>query len=135
MAARRIVGSVDAVAVQRPRARLGEVAVPHLVGVLGQRDPRELAPAARVEDAQLDLLGVGAEQREVHPLTVPRRAQRVRQPGLDARLRRDHGASQIAESAGSVSVSENGRPCEGWADAVTEPPLPTSEPPYAAASV
>jgi hypothetical protein len=39
--------------------------VPHLVGVLRQRDALELALAAGVEQAELDALGVLREEREV----------------------------------------------------------------------
>ena len=52
--------------------------MPDLVGALAQRDALQLAPAARVEEAQLDLLGVLGEQREVDALAVPVRAARVR---------------------------------------------------------
>jgi len=32
--------------------------VPHLVGVFGERDAFELAPAARIEEAEIDSFGV-----------------------------------------------------------------------------
>ena len=86
-----VVRPVHAVAVQHTGARVGQITVPHLVGVLGQRDAAELPPAAPVEHAQLDLFGMRAEQCEVHALAVPRRAQRVRQARLDAQPGRDHG--------------------------------------------
>ena len=41
--------------------------MPDLVGELGQRDPRDLALAGVVEQAQLYLLGMRREQREVVP--------------------------------------------------------------------
>ena len=77
VAALGVVGPMDAVAVELARADVRQVAVPDLVSVLGQHDPLELALAAVVEQAQLDLLGVGAEQREVHAAAVEGGAQRV----------------------------------------------------------
>ena len=77
VAVRRIVGTVDAIAVERSRPQTRQVAVPHFVGVFGQRVARDLAPAARVEDAQVDALGVRREEREVDAGTVPGRAERI----------------------------------------------------------
>jgi hypothetical protein len=54
-----------------------------LVGVLGQHDALDLALAARVEQAELDLLRVGAEQREVDAAAVERGAQGVRRARPD----------------------------------------------------
>ena len=71
MTGRRLVRPVHAIAVQRRRTDAGHVAVPDLVGVLGQLDPLQLAVARRVEQADLDLGGVGGEQAEVDPLAVP----------------------------------------------------------------
>ena len=73
------VGAVDAVAVEQAGPRLRQVAVPDLVGALAQLDALQLAPAGRVEEAQLDALGVLREQREVDALRRPRsrRAGRV----------------------------------------------------------
>ena len=68
MAARRVVGSVDPVAVKLAGPRLGQIAVPDLVGVFGQHDARLLVLPAAIEQAQLDLLGMGREQREIDPL-------------------------------------------------------------------
>ena len=45
------------------------------------------------------------------------------------------GTSQTAASGGSVTPAENARPWSGSSSAVTPPPLPTPEPPYASASV
>ena len=43
----------------------------------------------RIEQAELDLLGVGREQREVHAASVPGRPKRMGQPGFDAQLRHE----------------------------------------------
>ena len=48
------VGAVRAQAVELARPQVGEVAVPDLVGELGQRDAVGLAPALGVEEAELD---------------------------------------------------------------------------------
>jgi hypothetical protein len=89
----RLVGAMDAVAVEQPGHGLGQIAVPHLVGVFGQRDAVDLAPAAGVEQAQLDPLGVGGEQREVDARAVPGCAERR---GA-ARLRRGSRARILPE--------------------------------------
>ena len=70
-----LVRAVHPIAVELARAHVGQVAVPDLVGVLGQRDARDLALAGVVEQAQLDLFRVRREQREVGAGTVPGRAQ------------------------------------------------------------
>ena len=61
----RVVRSIDAIAVELARSDVGQVAVPHLVRVLGQHDALQLALAAGIEQAEFDLFGIGAEQREV----------------------------------------------------------------------
>ena len=73
----RVVGAVDAIAVELARADVGQVAVPDLVGVLGQHDPLQLALAAGIEQAELDLLGIGAEQGEVDAPAIEGGAQRI----------------------------------------------------------
>ena len=75
----RRVGTVHPVAVDGAGARVWQVAVPDLVGVLGQLDAVELRAARGVEQAQLDLGRVGREQGEVDPEPVPGRTKRRRQ--------------------------------------------------------
>ena len=65
VAGRGLVGAVHAIAVDRARPRIGQVAVPDLVGVFGQCDALELALAAIVEQAELDLGGV--QDRKLTP--------------------------------------------------------------------
>ena len=83
MARARVVGAMDAVAVELARADVRQIAVPDLIGVFGQHHPLELALAAGVEQAQLDLLGVGAEQREIHAPPVEGGAERIGRAGPD----------------------------------------------------
>ncbi len=53
---------------------VGEVAVPHHVGVLGKGNRQRLHLGVdRVEEAQLDAGGVLGKDREVDADTVPRR--------------------------------------------------------------
>jgi hypothetical protein len=77
VACRRLVGTVHAVAVNRARPCIGQVSVPDLVGVLRQGDALDLAPAALLEQAELDLGGVGREQGKVDAQTVPGGAERI----------------------------------------------------------
>ena len=51
----RIIGAVHAIAVELARYDVVEIAVPDILGPLGQRDALELAPALAVEQAELDL--------------------------------------------------------------------------------
>ncbi len=78
MTAGGLVGAVHPVAIEQTGAGFGQVAVPDLVGLLRHRDSLRLTPAACVEDAQLNLLGVLAEQGEIHPPSVPGCPQWVR---------------------------------------------------------
>jgi hypothetical protein len=73
-----VVGSVDPVAVELAEPPVGQVAVPLLVGALPHLDALDLCLARRVEEAELDLLGVLGEEGEVDPLPVPGRPERVR---------------------------------------------------------
>src|SRR5206468_3771351 len=72
------VRAVDAVAVALAGPDAGQVAVPVEGGALS--DLGAFLGVA-LEQAQLDALGVLAEQREVRPLAVPRRAERERAAG------------------------------------------------------
>ncbi len=90
MAALGVVGSVHAIAVQQPRTCLRQIAVPVAVGALANVDALHLVPPGGVEQAQLDFLRVGGEQREIHTLAVPGGATRVRLTGphrADQRVR------------------------------------------------
>src|SRR5262249_20919179 len=73
--------AVDTVAVELLRARLGQIAVPHLIGVLRQYDTRLLMLAGTVEQAQFDLFRMRRKQREIDPLAVPGGAERGRPTG------------------------------------------------------
>ena len=83
MAAIGIVRPVYAVGVEKPRARVRQVAMPDEVGALAQLHALDLAPATRIEQAELDALGVLGEEREVHSRTVPGGAERMRPSAPD----------------------------------------------------
>ena len=83
VAGRGLVGPMGAQAVELPGAEVGEVAVPDLVGELGQRDALGLALAVGVEEAELDLGRVGREDRDVDAGPVPRRSEREGEAGGD----------------------------------------------------
>ena len=76
------VGAVDPVAVEQAWARLGQIDVPDLVGVLGDGDAANLALRdSRVEEAEIDRGRVFAEKGEVDAGAVPGGARRVGSPG------------------------------------------------------
>ena len=79
MAGRRLVGTMNAIAVDRARPRIGKVAVPDFVGVFRQHDALDLAFAGGIEQAKLDLCRVGREQCEIDAQPVPGRTERVGQ--------------------------------------------------------
>jgi len=66
MAGRRLVGTVDAEAVDRAGAGIGQVAVPYLIGIFGQHDALDLAFAPAIEEAKLDLCRIRREQSKVN---------------------------------------------------------------------
>src|SRR6188472_3804864 len=62
---------VDAIAVELTRRDVVQIDVPDILGALRQFDAFEFAAALAVEQAELDLLGVGREQRKVGTPAVP----------------------------------------------------------------
>ncbi len=84
-----LVRSMHSIAVDGAGAHIDQVAVPDLVGVLGQLDALDLGLTVGVEQAQLDLGGIGGEQREVRALPVPERTSGMGRPSrnCDAKLR------------------------------------------------
>jgi hypothetical protein len=73
-----LVGTVHAITVQPSRPSLGQVAMPDVIGVFAHLDALGFAPPIGAEQAQLHLLGMLGEEREVDPFAVPCGAQGVR---------------------------------------------------------
>jgi hypothetical protein len=96
VAARRVVWPVAAVSIKLPRSDIGKIAVPDLVGVLGQRDPRVFTARHRVEQAELDPFGMRREDGEVDPLAVPSCAARIGKPGPDTQFIAHHPRIRVA---------------------------------------
>ena len=100
-----------------------------------------LAAPGAVEQAQIDPLGMGREQREIDTRAVPACAQGVGRSGLDFQCRHHRLRSSRAgmlyatcskmrvASGGKVSRSENGRLWQEVPSLTTPPALPTLEPP------
>ena len=80
----RIVGAMHAIAIQRARPGVGQVAVPDLVGEFRQGDALDFCLAIGIEQAQFNLGGIGRKDREVDARAVPRRTQRIGQAFTDA---------------------------------------------------
>jgi hypothetical protein len=74
----RFVGTVNAVAVNRTRLEIWNVAVKDFVGVFGQVDALPLFFAFVVEEAELDARRVRGKQSEVDALSIPPRSARKR---------------------------------------------------------
>ena len=69
----RVVGPVHAIAIDLTGVGVGQVAVPDLVGVLGQFDALDLGFTAGIEQAQLHFGGVCGKDGEIHAQAVPGR--------------------------------------------------------------
>jgi hypothetical protein len=81
-----LVRAMDSVAVGKSRSRLGQVDVPHLIGVLLHADAMALPPGILgIEEAKVDGRRVLAEEGEVHSRPVPRGAERIRHTRTGAR--------------------------------------------------
>ena len=66
-----LIGAVNAIAVELSGRNVVQIAVPDIFGALGQFDAFEFAAALAVEQAKLDLLRVGGEQRKIGAPAVP----------------------------------------------------------------
>ncbi len=66
-----LIGSVNAIAIELSGRNVVQIAVPDILGALRQFDAFEFAAALTVEQAELDLLRVGGEQREIGAPAVP----------------------------------------------------------------
>jgi hypothetical protein len=68
---------MDAVAIDRARPSIRQVAMPDFVSILGQHNPLYFALAGGIEEAEFDLCSIRREQSEVDAQAVPRGAERV----------------------------------------------------------
>src|SRR3954466_2170780 len=103
-------GTVDSVAVHLPWPSLGQVDVPHEIGLLADADPSRFGGAVRlVEQAQLDGFGVFAEDREVYTAAVPGRAERIRLTRMHSN---SHKAALQTRADGGANLAQWPRP--GW---------------------
>jgi hypothetical protein len=74
----RIVGAVDAIAVELSGPDIGEIAMPYLIRPLTQPDLLGLDPVVlTLEEAQLHTGGVLRKDGEVHSRTIPGRSEGV----------------------------------------------------------
>ena len=74
MAGFRLVGAVNAIAIEGSGPDALQTAVKDLIGVFGQGDALGLAAMGRIEQAQLDPRRMRREQREIGASAVPGRA-------------------------------------------------------------
>ena len=77
VAPRRIVGAMNAIAVELPRANVRQIAMPNLVRVFRQADPRGLLSPGFVEQTEVHPFGIFREQGEIHAHPVPFGATRI----------------------------------------------------------
>ena len=69
----RLIRTVCAKAVGGAGMRVRQITVPYLIRALGQREAPDFLAAGRIEQAQLDLLGIGGKHGEVDAEAVPAR--------------------------------------------------------------
>jgi hypothetical protein len=107
----RLIRAMDPIAVELAGSRFGQVAVPDLIGLLGQADALQLAPTATIEEAQLDGLGRLGEQGEVDAGAVVAGPQGVgaSRPHLDV-------VGQGGQARGARRTGGHGRISEGRTD-------------------
>src|SRR6185312_15664236 len=66
MAAFGRIVAMNAIAINEARLRVGQIAVPDLVGPFRQFMPRDLTATRRVEDAEFDAFGMRREDGEIN---------------------------------------------------------------------
>ena len=92
-----IVWAVDPVSVNQARARLGQIAVPDLIGLLLDSDTVQFPAACRVEEAELYTFCMFRKKGEVDAFAVPCGSQRIRPSGPHDRLSlNDHSVLDLA---------------------------------------
>src|SRR5438128_1600630 len=102
----RLIGTVHAVAVELAGRYVGQVAVPDVVAAIRQREALELAPPLGIEQAQIDLLGIGREQGKVGSPPIPCCTQGMRLALLDAHsnLRNEEQRSERREREAELGM-------------------------------
>jgi hypothetical protein len=100
----RLVGAVDAVAVDEAGASIGQVAVKDFIRAVRHFQPRDLTPAGSIENAEFDALGMGGEDGEIDAKPIPMRAHRVRAAGKE--FLRDGGHGYATPRADGRGFSE-----------------------------
>ena len=112
---------MHAVAITQTGTGVGQIAVPDISGARWQ--VVALLIARRVKHTQLNALGMGGKEREIHAMSVIRCAMRCGVTGNQLR----HSASrtsQIVDSGGSVRLRDCGRPWLEISSVWTAPPFP-----------
>ena len=66
-----MIGAMHPIAVELPWRDIVEIAMPDILGTFRQFDALEFTAALTVEQAKLDLLRIGREQRKVGASSVP----------------------------------------------------------------
>ena len=120
----RLIGSVNAIAIELPGRYVVEVAVPDIFAALGQFDAFEFAAALIVEQAELDLFRIGGKQREIGSPAVPACTEARGRSGGQSHAQLS-GTRNMAAKGGTVRLSSGTRPSNVW----TSPTFPTLLPP------
>ena len=121
----RVVRAAYPVAVQLPRPDVEQVAVPDEIGPLRQGKTSGLSRrVGAVEEAQLHLLGMLREDREVDTLSVPGRAERVRLAGPDLHGTRPGSVSVRIRQGKQWSRRAHPRPLLHWRAGRSSRPTP-----------
>src|SRR5262249_2704857 len=90
-AALRLIGAVHPITVELARADVIEVTVPDVLAAFRQGNTLALPPSMTIEQAELDLRGIGREQRKIRAGAAPGgaegRGRACREPPARARER------------------------------------------------
>src|SRR5690348_8313792 len=96
MATLGVIRTMGAIAVKQPSRRVGQIAVPDLIGVFGHPEPGYLMPPRGLEQTKVDMLSVGREHCEVDAKPVPCRTKRIGAAGLQPIGRMPHLPLQLS---------------------------------------
>src|SRR5262249_51379258 len=117
--------TVDAVAIELAGSQVGKIRVPDEAVALAQRDAVGLARVARgSEQAEIDGGRVLREEGEVHPLPIPRGAERIRCAGPDP-----HGALVSEPTCSTKGWRRGASVCPLCAAVLTSAPRARRPPP------
>ena len=81
----RLIGAVDAIAVDGARAGGRHVAMPDFIGVFWKVNARDLPASRGIEHTKLKTLGISRKHSEICTQTIPGSPERIRAAAIKLR--------------------------------------------------